>query len=99
MTINGTGGLWDKFWVGLAVAFLVPLVTFAFTWESMSKMAFSDVWTVMFHPIFRQYLIWMLVPDLLVFFAGYKLDVFRFCRGAVIGVLPYLMLLIYLFCV
>ena len=99
MTINGTGGRWDKFWIGLAVAFLVPLVTFAFTWEAMSDMEFKDVFEIMFQPLFRNYLILMMMPDLLVFFTGYKLDIFRFCRGAVMGFLPYMLLLIYLFCV
>ncbi|MBO4369784.1 MAG: hypothetical protein J5808_00290 [Paludibacteraceae bacterium] len=99
MGINGTGGRWDKFWIGMLIAFIVPLITFVFTWEGMSHMEYRDAYYMLFDPVFKNYLIMLMMPDSMVFFVGYKMDIFRFCRGAVIGFLPYMLLLIYLFCV
>ena len=96
--INGTDGPWDKLWIGFLVSFLLPFVVFAFTWESLSGYDYDRVFYLMFEPVFKNYLILLMMPDLLVFFTGYKLDIFRFCGGAVLGFTPYMLLLIYLFC-
>lgn len=96
--VNGTDGPFDKFWIGFLASFLLPLVTFAFTWEWMSGYDYADALNLLFTPVFKNYLILLMMPDLLVFFTGYKLDIFRFCGGAVLGFTPYMLLLIYLFC-
>ena len=96
--VNGTDGPWDKLWIGFAVSSLIPFVVFAFTWEALSGYDFDRVFYLMFEPVFKNYLILLMMPDLIVFFVGYKLDIFRFCGGAVLGFTPYMLLLIYLFC-
>ena len=96
--INGTDGPWDKFWIGFLVNILLPFVVFAFTWEWMSGYDYDRIFHLMFEPVIKNYLILLMMPDLIVFFAGYKLDIFRFCGGAMLGFTPYMLLLIYLFC-
>ncbi len=88
----------DNFFLGFGLCLVIPFVLFAFTWESLSGMAFQDVGHWINQPVFLNYVIFCQMPSSLVLFWGYKTERWKLCKGGVLGITPYLMLLFYLFC-
>lgn len=88
---------YDSFWLGLGLCLIIPFVIFAFTWEKLSGMPFADIKHWLDQPVFLNYLIFLQLPSLIVLFWGYKTERWAVCRGGILGVTPYLMLLFYLF--
>lgn len=87
----------DTFILGFSVCLLLPFVLFAFTWEKLSGMPFSEIGVWIHQPVFLNYVIFCQMPSSLVLFWGYKTERWRVCKGGILGIVPYLMLLIYLF--
>lgn len=87
----------DTFILGFGVCFILPFVIFAFTWEAVSKSDFSEVAIWLHQPVFLNYVIMCQLPSSLVLFWGYKTERWKVCKGGILGIVPYLMLLIYLF--
>lgn len=87
----------NRFWIGFLPCLLLPLFMFVATWTAVSKAPLSEVYLWMQAPVFMQYLLFCMLPDLILLFWGYKSDSFQFCRGGVLGLTPYLCLLFYLF--
>lgn len=87
----------NKFWIGLLLCLLLPLLVFVCTWTPVSKAPLSEVYLWLRAPVFMQYLLFCMLPDLVLLFLGYKSDCFTFCRGGVLGLAPYLCTLFYLF--
>ena len=87
----------NKIWIGLLICFVLPLLTFLATWTAVSHTPISEVYTWLHAPVFMQYLLFCMLPDLVFLFWAYKTDSFSFCRGGVLGLTPYLCMLFYLF--
>ena len=87
----------DKFWVGLVSCFFLPLILFLSTWTGLSGSTIAEVGSWFRQPVFMQYLLFCMLPDLIMIFFGYKSDSFNYCRGGVLGVTPYLCMLFYLY--
>lgn len=87
----------DNFFLGLGLCLIVPFVVFAFTWEALSGMSFDNVLNWIHMPVFLHYLIFCQLPSLLILFWAYKTDRWKVCKGGILGMTPYLMLLFYLF--
>lgn len=87
----------NKFWIGLVSCFFAPLLLFVSTWTMLSGSELSEVGHWIQQPVFMQYLLFCMLPDLIMIFLGYKSDSFNYCRGGVLGVAPYLCTLFYLF--
>lgn len=88
---------YDKFYIGLSLCLIIPFVLFAFTWESLSGMPFKDIDFWFNQPVFLNYVIFCQLPSLLVLFWAYKTERWKVCKGGVLGMAPYLVLLFYLF--
>mgnify|MGYP003469739775 FL=1 len=87
----------NKFWIGLVSCFFAPLLLFLATWTALSGSPISEIGHWLRQPVFMQYLIFCMLPDLVMIFIGYKSDSYNYCRGGVLGVAPYLCTLFYLF--
>jgi len=87
----------NKFWIGLLSCLLFPALLFVCTWPKLSGMPLSDISHWIHFQVFLNFLIFCTLPDLLIMFLGYKTDSWNLCRGSVLGITPYLMLLFYLF--
>jgi hypothetical protein len=87
----------NNIWIGLVSCFLLPLLMFVCTWTMVSNAPLAEVYLWFKAPVFMQYLLFCMLPDLVFLFWGYKSDSFHFCRGGVLGLAPYLCLLFYLF--
>lgn len=87
----------NKFWIGLVSCFFAPLLLFLATWTALSGSEISEVGHWLRQPVFMQYLLFCMLPDLVMIFIGYKSDSYNYCRGGVLGVTPYLCMLFYLF--
>ncbi|MBQ2025075.1 MAG: hypothetical protein II215_01215 [Paludibacteraceae bacterium] len=87
----------NKSWIGLLLCLLLPLLVFVCTWTPVSNAPLAEVHLWLRAPVFMQYLLFCMLPDLVLLFLGYKSDCFTFCRGGVLGLAPYLCTLFYLF--
>ena len=87
----------NKFWVGLVSCFFAPLLLFVCTWTAISGSDIAEVGAWMRQQVFMQYLLFCMLPDLVMIFLAYKSDSFNYCRGGVLGVAPYLCTLFYLY--
>ncbi|NCC98360.1 MAG: hypothetical protein EOL95_01480 [Bacteroidia bacterium] len=87
----------DNFYLGLVSCLLLPFLFFVVTWNIISGSPLSEVSIWLRQPVFLQYLIFCSLPDLLILFWGYHTDRWNICRGGILGLTPYLMMLFYLF--
>lgn len=88
---------YDSFLLGFLVCLLAPVVIFLLSWQALSGSDYASVTLWLRQPVFMQYLIFSSLPDMFMLFWAYHTDRWNVCRGAVLGLTPYLMLLFYLF--
>lgn len=87
----------DSFLLGLLFCLLMPVVIFFLSWQALTDSPYSEVVHWLKQPVFLQYVIFASLPGMLLLFWAYHSERWQVCRGGVLGITPYLMLLFYLF--
>jgi len=87
----------DSFLLGLSFCLLMPLLIFVVSWQTLTHSGYAEVVHWLRQPVFLQYVIFASLPGMLLLFWAYHTERWQVCRGGVLGLTPYLMMLFYLF--
>lgn len=87
------------FWLGFSLCLLLPLVFFLISWQSVSGATYADfpLYLELQPSLSLNFMLFCILPDLVVLFVGYKSDKMQLSQGGILGVLPYFSSLMLLF--
>ncbi len=87
---------YNNFFWGFIPALLLPIIIFLFTWGHLytGDLSFWASLKEFFGThLMQQYILFCSLPDLIILFVAYKMERWKACSGAFLGLFPFLCLL------